>query len=272
MKNFDNLNQNEDSSGNQWELSPEELAEIQHNSRLDLEKRTKQFKQSDHYKRALENFDKKNFWKHNNINRADTEPSFAVRNRLQYYYLDNMYSIFAAENEYANMLKEREEIGERRREAIAIAMHRKESLQYKDRSNIKKLFDRVKHGFSEKRAKESYFKGSSDFIKANKIEFKDADGNIEDIDRLYLIGVPDEKKYTEDLVNDYMSRLAEHEEGTELKKEQYANKIKAEKHSAMLSGYQETSNKPAPSEGYIVNSTAIAKSIRRNEKKKQKQK
>ena len=74
MKNFDNLNQNEDSSGNQWELSPEELAEIQHNSRLDLEKRTKQFKQSDHYKRALENFDKKNFWKHNNINRADTEP------------------------------------------------------------------------------------------------------------------------------------------------------------------------------------------------------
>lgn len=28
MKNFNSLNQNEDSSGNQWELSPEELAEI----------------------------------------------------------------------------------------------------------------------------------------------------------------------------------------------------------------------------------------------------
>ena len=28
MKNFDNLNQNEGSSGNQWELSPEEIAEI----------------------------------------------------------------------------------------------------------------------------------------------------------------------------------------------------------------------------------------------------
>ena len=279
MKNFNSLNQNEDSSGNQWELSPEELAEIKkEQSRRELSARVKEIEGSDEYRRAVENSDSKNYRMHEKVNESKTSEE-----RLKDYYLrhdSQRYDKYAAEEIQARKDVESverlyEAIKKSNYNVIAKAMRTKESEQYHKRGGVKKFVDWVRCGFSSKRVEKKYFEGSSAFIKEHNISVGDDD---------FRIAYSPSYDKADEAIADAEIDLAINEDlrGTDsslrklynLDMDWARNGMKEEKHRAMIEGYNNDRGNPS---AYArvnarVNSIAITKSIRRNEKKKQKQK
>ena len=280
MKNFNSLNQNEDSSGNQWELSPEELAEIKkEQSRRELSARVKEIEGSDEYRRAVENSDSKNYRMHEKVNESKTS-----KERLKdYYYRHDPDLQKNYEAEKKEHLKNIESLNQsyefrKRRNNVAIAknMYIKDLVLYNKRGSVKKIFDWVKNGFSSKRVKDSYLKESMEFMKENNISVED-----EDFINAYFPGPYKEDELNE-AINTYRESLAKNEEmkGPDGSWQKLYNSamdrndriMKADKHRAMIEGYNKNNDRGNPSAYARVNRIAIAKSIRRNEKKKQKQK
>ena len=280
MKNFNSLNQNEDSSGNQWELSPEELAEIkEEQSRRELSARVKEIEGSDEYRRAVENSDSKNYRMHEKVNESKTS-----KERLKDYYYrhdpDLQKNYEAKKKEHLKNIEsvnQSYEFGKRwYNVAIAKNMYKKDLLLYNKRGSVKKIFDWVKNGFSSKRVKDSYLNKSIDFMKENNIGVED-----DDFINAYFPSPYKEDELNE-AINTYRESLAKNEEikgpdGTWQKlynsamdrNEEY---MKYKKHQAMVEGYDKNNDRGNPSAYARVNRIATAKSIRRNEKKKQKQK
>lgn len=280
MKNFDNLNQNEGSSGNQWELSPEEIAEIKkEQGSRELIARVKEFEGSDEYRRAVENTDSKNYRVHEKINGPKTSEE-----RLKYYYYDYdpdlQKNYEAKKKEHLKNIESLNQSYESHKRSnnarIAKNMYKKDLLLYNERGNVKKIFDWVKNGFSSKRVKDSYLKKSMEFMKENNISVED-----EDFINAYYPSPYKEDELNE-AINTYRENLAKNEEingpdGTWQKlynsamdrDEEY---MKYKKHRAMVEGYDKNNDRGNPSAYARVDRIATAKSIRRNEKKKQKQK
>lgn len=280
MKNFNSLNQNEDSSGNQWELSPEELAEIKkEQGSRELIARVKEFEGSDEYRRAVENTDSKNYRGHEKINESKTS-----KERLKDYYYrhdpDLQKNYEAKKKEHLKnieSLNQSYEFGKRwYNVGIAKNMYKKDLLLYNERGSVKKIFDWVKNGFSSKRVKDSYLKESMEFMKENNISVED-----EDFINAYFPSSYKEDELNE-AINTYRESLAKNEEinGPDGSWQKLYNSamdrndriMKADKHRAMIEGYNKNNDRGNPSAYARVNRIAIAKSIRRNEKKKQKQK
>ena len=277
MKNFNSLNQNEDSSGNQWELSPEELAEIKkEQSRRELSARVKEIEGSDEYRRAVENSDSKNYRMHEKVNESKTS-----KERLKDYYLrhdSQRYDEYAAEEIQARKDVESvewlyEAIKKTNYNHIAKAMRVKESEQYRKRGGVKKFVDWVRCGFSSKRVEKKYFEGSSAFMKEHNISVDD--------EKFRNAYTPSYDKADESIA-DAEKGLENNEDlhGTDgswrklynFNMDWARNRMKEEKHRAMVEGYNKNNDRGNPSAYARVNRIAIAKSIRRNEKKKQKQK
>ena len=287
MKNFDNLNQNEGSSGNQWELSPEELAEIDarrkrvietNRRHRDLREHAKDIENSDEYARAVRKHDAKSYRIHEKINEFK-----ASEERLKDYYdrhnpdLQKNYEEEKKEHlKNIELLNQSYEFGKRwYNVAIAKNMYKKDLMLYNERGSVKKIFDWVKNGFSSERVKDSYLKKSIEFMKENNIGVED-----EDFINAYFPSSHKEDDFNE-AINTYRESLAKNEEmnGPDGSWQKLYNSamdrndriMKADKHRAMMNGHNDNNSQERFTFSNL-DSTAIAKSIRRNEKKKQKQK
>ena len=273
MKNFDNLNQNEDSSGNQWELSPEELAEIKkEQGRRELEERTKDVESSATYEQAAKNHDTKSYRVHEKINKLETS-----KDRLKSYYdqygKDFDSELTLVEGKYLEAVEKNDQGRELLERTYSVhaakSIYAEDLARYRERGVAKKIYDWVKNGFNSKRVKDSYLKESMKFMKENNISTED-----EDFIKVY----PAKSIRPNDHMDNYKMGLDHAEFLHRHDKERFdalldkaKGNIKLEKRRAMIDGYRGDNNSEASAYSSL-DSTAIAKSIRRNEKKKQKQK
>lgn len=276
MKDFNKIEQSNDSSASQWEMTPAEIAEMkEEQGRRELWEHINAFEQSDDYDRAKSNFNTRKF-----IMDTEMRSPKKAQDRLEELYWDA--NIKSKEYELKSENRKREqrlkEERERNNETIAIVMRKKEELQYANRGKIKKLTDWIKHGFSEDKVKDSYFGESLRFVQDNDIKFYSRhDGGELYVDKHTLGPISDgyDTIFIDKTVEGYEKAIHDKTTATEDAEKSYNhfvegsdNKLRQIKHEAVLKGYSEQRNRKVGYDG--VNVKAVAKSIRRNQKKNQK--